>query len=92
VWLCCALSSCLQEPVKPIKASAQKKVAVPAGLDLSAWIVGAPEPEEQEDAASYFRECPLSEPPYFGTAPVHLVRVVLLCSRVVHGVLLRRLV
>lgn len=42
------LRSLFDEPLKPVKASAQKKVAVPEGLDLDAVITVAEEEEASE--------------------------------------------
>lgn len=39
------LRALFEEPLKPVKASAQKKVPVPDGLNLDAWIN---KPEELE--------------------------------------------
>ena len=42
------LRALFEEPLKPVKPSAQKKVAVPDGLNLDAWIIPQEEPEEDE--------------------------------------------
>lgn len=55
------LRSLFDEPLKPVKASAQKKVPVPDGLDLDAWIV-PPDAEEPDEFMYGSRPPPPSTP------------------------------
>jgi hypothetical protein len=48
------LSSLFSEPLKPVNAKAQRKVAVPDGLDLDAWINPSEAKEEVEDKRTAF--------------------------------------